>query len=117
MQTTLSASTPAEQQQQDLQVTCSDQSSTHLEAQQQEQGLHAVEAAIHEVAHEQVVGLGAVPAYLEQLHQVIELPMDVAACRQDHGCRVSLPRQDQLESPLGWQCLQAQQRLQAEPPP
>lgn len=50
----------------------------YLECQQQQEGLYAVKAPVYKVAHEQVVGLGAVPAHLEQLHEVIELPVDVA---------------------------------------
>ena len=53
---------------------------TRLQREQQQEGLDAVVAAVHEVAHEQVVGLRAVAADLEQLHEVVELPMDVAAC-------------------------------------
>jgi len=53
---------------------------TCLQREQQQEGLYAVVAAVHEVAHEQVVGLRAVAADLEQLHEVVELPMDVAAC-------------------------------------
>jgi hypothetical protein len=52
----------------------------HLECQQQQEGFYAVEAPVHEVPHEEVVGLGAVTPNLEQLHQVIELTMDVATC-------------------------------------
>ena len=52
----------------------------HLEGQEQQKGLHAVEAAVHEVPHEEVVGLRAVAPNLEQLHEVVELAVDVAAC-------------------------------------
>ena len=56
------------------------------------------------VPHEQVVGLGAVPADLEQLHEVIELPMDVTTCRTRqvrHGSGLSGPmsRHDLEEDP------------------
>lgn len=64
----------------------------HLECQQQQERLHRVEAPVHEVAHEQVVGLRAVAAHLEQLHEVVELAMDVPTCgrgarQQRGGCR------------------------------
>jgi hypothetical protein len=52
----------------------------YLEREQQEEGLHAVEAPVYKVTHEQVVRLWAVPANLEQLHQVEELPMNVTTC-------------------------------------
>jgi len=51
----------------------------HLERQQKQEGLDAVEAAVDVVAEEQVVGLGAVTADTEQLLEVVELPMDIAA--------------------------------------
>jgi hypothetical protein len=50
----------------------------YLECQQQQEGFYAVEASVHKVPHEQVVGLGAVAPNLKQLHQVIELTVDVA---------------------------------------
>mmetsp|Transcript_111600 Transcript_111600/g.326405 ORF Transcript_111600/g.326405 Transcript_111600/m.326405 type:complete len:216 (-) Transcript_111600:149-796(-) len=53
----------------------------HLECQQQEERLHAVESAVHEVAHEEVIGIRAVSANLEEFHQVIELAVNVAADR------------------------------------
>lgn len=51
----------------------------HLEGQQHEEGLDAVPPAIHIVAQEDVVGIGRVPSDLEQLEQVVELPVDVPA--------------------------------------
>lgn len=51
----------------------------HLEGQQHEEGLDAVPSAIHIVAQEDVVGIGRVPSDLEQLEQVVELPVDVPA--------------------------------------
>ena len=56
----------------------------HLQGKQEEEGFHAVETAVDKVAHEQVVGLRAVPANLEQLDKVIELAVDVAACANIH---------------------------------
>ena len=52
----------------------------HLQGQKQEECLHAVEAPIYKVSHEEVICLRAIPADLEQLHEVEELPMDVATC-------------------------------------
>lgn len=51
----------------------------HLEGQQHEEGLDAVPSAIHIVAQEDVVGIGRVPSDLEELEQVVELPVDVPA--------------------------------------
>jgi hypothetical protein len=56
----------------------SQSSSTHLESQQQQEGFYTVEAPVHKVAHEQIVGLWAVTPDLEKLDQVIELAMYVA---------------------------------------
>ncbi len=39
----------------------------HLERQQQQERLHAVESSVDEVAHEEIVGVGNVAADLEQL--------------------------------------------------
>jgi len=53
----------------------------HLEREQQQESLHAVEASVHKVPHEEIVGLRAVPSHFEQLHQIKELAMDISACR------------------------------------
>lgn len=50
----------------------------HLEREQKQERLDRVEAAIDEVSHENVVGLRAVTADAEQLHEIIELSVDVA---------------------------------------
>ena len=55
-------------------------SAQHLEAQEKQEGLDAIEASVHKVAHEQVVGLRAVPADLEELQKVVKLAMDVSTC-------------------------------------
>ena len=52
---------------------------SHLERQQQEEGLDGVVAAIDEVAEEEVVGVGTLAPHLEELDQVVELAVDVAA--------------------------------------
>lgn len=49
----------------------------NLERNEQQECLDRVRAAINEVTHEQVVGVGALAADLEQFLQVIELAMDV----------------------------------------
>lgn len=50
----------------------------HLEREQQQERLDAVEAAVDKVAHEEVVGVRHVAADLEELLQVVELAVDVA---------------------------------------
>ena len=50
-----------------------------LEGQQEEKGLDGVVAPIDKVAEEQVVLVGTFAADLEQLDEVVELPVDVAA--------------------------------------
>ena len=68
----------------------------HFEREQQQEGLHRVEAAVDEVAQEQVVGLGHVAAHAEQLLQVVELAVYVAADghRRVHLLHVALLGQD-----------------------
>ena len=51
----------------------------HLERQQQEECLHAVEASVHKVPHEEVVCVWDISSYFEQLLEIIELTMNVAA--------------------------------------
>ncbi len=50
-----------------------------LEQHEQREHLQAVEAAVHKVAHEDIVGGGHLAARLKQLEQVMELAMNVAA--------------------------------------
>merc|ERR1719188_2477585 len=52
--------------------------------------LHTVEAAIDEVAHEQIIRVRAVPAHLKQLHEVVELPMYVATYRHRSVDRLNI---------------------------
>ncbi|GIX63446.1 SET domain-containing protein-lysine N-methyltransferase [Babesia caballi] len=65
-----------------------------LEAEQQEEGLDGVVAAVHEVAEEQIVGLRYVLADREELLEVVELPVNVSAdLRQLLGrCRSGIRR-------------------------
>ena len=50
-----------------------------FEAEEEQEGFERVEAAVDEVAHEEVVGVRHVAADAEELHQVVELAVDVAA--------------------------------------
>jgi hypothetical protein len=50
-----------------------------LEEEDVEEGLHAIEPAVHVVPHEQVVRVRQLPADLEDLQQVEELPVGVSA--------------------------------------
>ena len=50
-----------------------------LEGQEEEEGLDGVVAPVDEVAEEQVVLVGTLAPDLEQLDEVVELPVDVAA--------------------------------------
>ena len=52
---------------------------SHLEGQQQEEGLYGVVASVDEVTHEEVVGIWALTTDLEELHQVVELSVDITA--------------------------------------
>ena len=51
----------------------------HLEGQQQEEGLNAVPAPINIITQKDVVGVGRIASYFEELKQVIQLPVDVTA--------------------------------------
>mmetsp|Transcript_35740 Transcript_35740/g.87966 ORF Transcript_35740/g.87966 Transcript_35740/m.87966 type:complete len:225 (-) Transcript_35740:339-1013(-) len=59
-----------------------------LEQQQQGEGLQRVVPAVHKVTHEDVVGVRHVPARLEQLQEVVELPVDVPHDRDGRAHRV-----------------------------
>jgi len=52
---------------------------TDFQSDEKSDGLHRIIASIHVVTHEQVIRIGTPTAYLEQLHEVMELAMDVAA--------------------------------------
>ena len=51
----------------------------HFQSEKQEEGLHTVVASVHKVPHEEIVGFWALPSHLEELHQVIELAVNVSA--------------------------------------
>mmetsp|Transcript_6523 Transcript_6523/g.14256 ORF Transcript_6523/g.14256 Transcript_6523/m.14256 type:complete len:206 (-) Transcript_6523:14-631(-) len=55
----------------------------HFEGHQQRDRLHGVVATVHVVAHEQVVRVRRLSSDAEQLHQVVELPVDVTT--DGHG--------------------------------
>ena len=52
---------------------------TNFQGQQEQKGLYGVEAAIDKVAHEEVICIGDVAADFEELFEVVELSVDVAA--------------------------------------
>ena len=51
-----------------------------LQGKKEQECLHAIESPVHEVAHEERVCLRAVSSDLEELHEIVELPMDVTTC-------------------------------------
>lgn len=53
----------------------------NFEAEEKEKRFEGVETAIDEVAHKKVVRVGGIPAHAEELHEVMELAVDVAAYR------------------------------------
>jgi len=50
-----------------------------FEAEEEEEAFEGVESSVDKVAHEEVVCVGHVPAYSEQFHQVVKLPVYVPA--------------------------------------
>ena len=50
-----------------------------FECHQESDRLHRVVPSINIVSHEQVVGVGTVAAYSEQLQKILKLPVNVAA--------------------------------------
>lgn len=50
-----------------------------LVSKEQQEGLDAIEASVYEITQEQVVDWGDVTTFLEQLQQVVELTVDIAA--------------------------------------
>jgi len=73
-------------------------SESALESEQQGETLDRVLATVHLVAHEEVVGLGNLPADLEQFDQVVELAVHVATHhhRCVHGLHVAFLVKDFL---------------------
>ena len=52
---------------------------SYLESQEEKEGLNRAVASIHEIPHEKVVGIRALSSDLEELHQIVELSVDVTA--------------------------------------
>ena len=77
---------------------------SHFQGEEQDEGLDRVQSSIDEVPEEEVGDEGRLPADPEQLQQVVELPVDIAAYRHRgvHAGEVGLLSQDFL-------CLVAQQ--------
>ena len=50
-----------------------------LECKQQQECLNRVKPSVYEVAHEQVIRARTLAAYLEKLHQIVKLAVDVTA--------------------------------------
>lgn len=50
----------------------------YLQGNQECDCLHRVIASVHIVSHEEVVGVWRLPSYLKQLHEVMELTMDIS---------------------------------------
>lgn len=54
-----------------------------FERQEKEEGFNAVVSTIDKVTQEEVVGLGNIAPHFEELHQVVELTMDISANLRD----------------------------------
>ena len=52
---------------------------SHFQAEEEHEGFKGVEPPIDKVAHEEVVGVRDVAADAEELHEIVELAVDVAA--------------------------------------
>ena len=57
----------------------------HLESDEKADDLEAVESSVNIIAHEKIVGVRTLASDLKELHEVVELAVDVAAHR--HGVR------------------------------
>lgn len=51
----------------------------NLKGEEQEEGFHRVEAAVHKVSHEEVVRVGALTAHFEQLPKIVKLTVNITA--------------------------------------
>jgi len=67
-----------------------------LVAHQQGYCLHRVIAPVHVISHEQIIRVRRPPSYSKELHEIVELAMDVPAnCdRAPHWLHIALLRQD-----------------------
>lgn len=52
---------------------------SHFQCQKQQKGLNTIVSSINEVSKEEVIGIRALAAHLEEFNQIIELTMDVTA--------------------------------------
>lgn len=52
---------------------------TNFECQEKEESFHRIETTINEIAHEKIIGGWNISTNLEQLFEIIELPMDITA--------------------------------------
>ena len=59
----------------------------HFKSEEQEESLHWVETTVDEISHEEIVGQRAVIADSEQLHQIVELTVNVATYLITKGIR------------------------------
>ena len=50
---------------------------TDFESEEEKESFDAIKSSVHEISHEEVVGLGTLSAHFEQLHQIIELAMNI----------------------------------------
>ena len=55
----------------------------YFQSKQQQKCLDRMEPTVYKIPHEYVIGLGAVSSHLEELHQVIKLPVYVSTNLQD----------------------------------
>jgi hypothetical protein len=65
-------------------------SETDFESDQEGDGLDRVVASVYVIAHEEVICVRRVAAYAEELLQVVELAMDVAADRDGTPYRLDV---------------------------
>jgi len=68
---------------------------TRLQTQQQRQGLDAIMAAVHKIAHENIARLWYFPPTSKELEQVKELAVDVPADRDGASDRLDVAFFDQ----------------------
>ena len=51
----------------------------NLQRQKQKESLYRMEPPIDEITHENIISFRTIPPHLEQLHEIIELSMDISA--------------------------------------
>jgi hypothetical protein len=50
----------------------------YFQGKEEEEGFYWAVATIYEVSHEEVIGIWAFSTYLEELHKVVELTVDIS---------------------------------------